>query len=148
MADGVSIEMKGIVEELKLVDKKFASAVRKQIRAAITEAGADIVAIVRVSASWSNRIPAATTMRANFTVKSAGVRIVTNRNRAPHARALEFGNHGGGGGTTFTHPVFGKGTTTQPMRPYFFKSIEKRTPAVERKFLSAIDEATRAAGFR
>jgi len=146
MGDRIEVKMQGIVQELKLVDKKFASAVRKEIRRAVTDAGTDIVGKVRAEASWSKRIPAATTIRPNFTAKSAGVRIVTNRRKAPHARPLE----GVGGGRTFTHPLFGNkdDLINQPVRPFFFKAIEKATPATERKFDAAINEALRTAGFR
>lgn len=139
----VGVDLAGINLELKSCSKKYASAVRKQIRAAVTEAGADIVAQVRREASWSTRIPAATTIRPNFTARSAGIRIVTNRRKAPHARPLEFGNKDG------NPDVLENGTGGKmPTRPFFFKAIEKTDKATEQKFLDAIDKACREAGFR
>lgn len=140
--------MRDLVAEMRLVDKKFASAVRKEIRAAITEAGAEIVAKVRASASWSSRIPGAVSLRPNFTARSAGVRIVVNRRKAPHAGIYELGNKGASDAATFTHPVFGKGEAVQATRPFFFTSIERQTPDTERRVLAAIDQACRDAGFR
>ena len=137
----VGVELAGINAELKSCSKKYASAVRKQIRAAVTEAGADIVAQVRREASWSTRIPAATTIRPNFTAKSAGIRIVTNRRKAPHARPYEMGN------VSPTELVNGTGGR-MATRPFFFTAIEKTDKATEQRFLDAIDAACREAGFR
>lgn len=155
--DGVNASMRDIVAQLKDTEKKFASAVRKQIRAGVTAAGADIVEAVRSEASWSGRIPAATTIRPNFTARSAGVRVSVNRRKAPHARTLEFGNYDASpGAATFKHPVFGRRrllgrlyvTAKQNKRPFFFKATQKQTPAMEQQFLDAIDTAVRAAGFK
>jgi len=148
MVDQVTAAMRELAAELKTTNKKFASAVRKEIRKAVTEAGADLVADVKAAASWSKRIPAATYIRPNFTARSAGIRIVVNRRKAPHARPLEMGN--GTGGSTFTHPVFGNrdDLVKQPMHPFFFKTIDGKSKQVEGKFLDAIDKACRDAKFR
>lgn len=149
MPEGISADLRGIGLELKLVDKRFASAVRKEIRTAVTNAGAEIVQKIRDESSWSTRIPGATTIRPNFSIRSAGVRIVTSRATAPHARPLEMGNQGGSEqADTFTHPTPHGGEATQAKRPFFFKSVEALTPETEAKVRLAVDLAVRAAGFR
>lgn len=78
--------------QLKNTDRKFAAATRRQVRAAVSESGAAMLADVKSRASWSSRIPAATSVKTTFSVRSAKVQIVTNAKAAPHARPLELGN--------------------------------------------------------
>lgn len=78
--------------KLKDVDKKFAAAIRKQVRLAVSEAGASTVAKVKANAGWSSRIPGAVKITTRFNTRGASVRIVVDKKRAPHARALELGN--------------------------------------------------------
>jgi len=143
MTSAIRAEMSGIAGELKSCSKKYASAVRKEIRAAVQEAGADLVGKVRAEASWSSRIPAATTIRPNFSSRRAGITIVTNRRKAPHARPYEMGNHAGGG-DTFVNGTGGR----VHVRPFFFRAIDRADKATEKRFLDAIDKACRDAGFR
>lgn len=78
--------------QLKAVDKAFASGIRKNLRAGIQAAGADVLAQVRSNASWSSRIPGATALSIRYNVKGASVRIQVDHKRAPHARPIELGN--------------------------------------------------------
>lgn len=143
MAGAIEADMRGIGEDLKVCSKKYASALRKEIRAAVNEAGADILAKARAEASWSSRIPDAMYIRPNFTARSAGIRLVVNRRKAPHARPLEFGNKDG------NPDVLENGTGGKmPTHPFFFKSVDALDGATKQKFLDAIDKACRDAGFR
>ena len=54
---------------------------------------------------------------------------------------------GVGVGRELRHPVFGKGITSQPLRPYFFSAIEAKSPGIDRKFQAAIDQVAKDAGF-
>ena len=143
MTSAIRAEMSGIAGELKSCSKKYASALRKEIRAAVQEAGADILAKAKAEASWSSRIPDATYIRPNFTSRSAGVRLVVNRRKAPHARPLEFGNKDGDP-DILTNGTGGKMAT----HPFFFKSVDALDAQTKQKFLDAIDKACRDAGFR
>ena len=78
--------------QLKTVDRRFASSVRKNLRSVIQKRGADVLGGVRAAASWSSRIPAATNLSIRYNVKGASVRIQVNHNQAPHARPYELGN--------------------------------------------------------
>ena len=160
MAAGFTSDaLRQLGQELKEVDKKFASQIRKAVRTAVTEAGADIVAEARQEASFSRRIPGAIYVRPNFSVRSAGIRIVVNRREAPHARVLEFGNYDAPPTRPFFyHPVFGHkkgirvgnvaGIAKQNKHEFFFKAIKKKDAATEKRFLDAIDAACREVGFR
>lgn len=77
---------------LKTVDVAFARAVRKQLRAAVNEAGAGVLNAVRWRASWSTRIPQATKLSTRLNPKGASIRIIVDHNQAPHARPFELGN--------------------------------------------------------
>lgn len=86
------IDLTKLSRDLKTVDKKFAAAVRKNIRVAAAEGGAELVAAVKASASWSTRIPAATSLAVTFSTRKAGARIKVDKKKAPHARPYEQGS--------------------------------------------------------
>lgn len=121
---------------------KVVNALRRNLRAAAGPAAAQ----VRSNASWSTRIPAAVAVRVAFTAKrGAGVSVVVNRRKAPHARPFE--NFGDGG--SFQHFTFGKQPIiNQTARPFFFDEMQSVMPAVERAAAAAVDEAAQAVGFR
>ena len=137
-------ELGQLARDLKDLEggKKQVAALRRNLKAAAEPAAAQ----VRRNASWSSRIPAAVAVRVAFTAKKgAGMSVVVNRNKAPHARPFE--NDGSGG--TFEHYVFGgPGKATQVARPFFFREMEGVMPDVEKAAMNAVDEAAKAAGFR
>jgi hypothetical protein len=147
MVDRVHIEMREVVTRLKTYDRVFASSVRKQIRSAITAAGTDLVSRVRGAAlaQGLHQAAAATSIRANFSARSAGVRIVTARRKSPEAGLYEIGNKGGSPGPgTFKN---GTGGVIRK-RPFFFTTMQRADAATEQKFLDAIDAAVREADTR
>lgn len=130
-----------------MVSKTFASSLRKELRAAVTELGADHVARVKSAATSEglHRAADAVYIRPNFSLKSAGVRIVVSRAKAPYARPMEMGNQGGSESeTTFRN---GKGGV-QAKRPFFFGTLKKLEPMDEAAFVTAADIICREAGFR
>ena len=133
--------------ELKLVDKTLASAVRRNVRTATNQAGAEVVNLARSNASWSSRIPSATRLTVSFATRSWGVSMTTSKTRAPNARPLEMGSRGNR--AVDRHPVFGRDVwVDQPTRPYFFPAVEALTPKMMRRIEAAIDAAIREAGFK
>lgn len=143
---GLSADLSGLGAQLKEVDAKFASAVRRRIRAVVQESGKDILEAMKRSASWSTRIPDATNLRTSFGVRSSGVTVATSARKAPHARPYEGVNGDG----MFRHPLFGdrQDWIEQHTRPFFFASSDEATPEVEKHIDEAIDEAIREAGFK
>jgi len=119
--------------KLKAVPKEARAAVRKAVR----EAGVDLTQAVRGAASWSSRIPGATTMKVGFGARSAGVRIAVSARRAPHAKVHEFPNNR----ATIRHPVFGDrdAWVNQPAHPFFRKTVNANRRAVVAKIEKAID---------
>ena len=170
MAEDLHIDMEELAREIRLVDKKFASAVKRNLRKAVTEAGAEVTAAVKARASWSKgtvrpddkegkssgrtSIPAATSLAMSFGAEKVSVRVKVNAKKAPHARPLEFGTKGNPGMNR--HPVFvkkgqkvAKGRwVNQPTREFFFSAAEALTPTIERKIQTAIDTIAIDAGFK
>lgn len=141
----VNIDAEGLrqlVADMKELEggKAQVAALRRNLKAA-AEPAADQV---RQNASWSTRIPAAVGVRVAFTARNVGVTVFVNRKKAPGARPIENDSAFG----SFTHPVFGHGSTSQAAKPFFFDQIEQHLPAVERAASEAIEEAARTAGFR
>lgn len=79
-------------KQLKTVDRKFANAIRANLRSGVKAAGAGVLNGVKAGASWSSRIPAATKLTVRYSTKGASIRIIVDHNKAPHARPLEVGN--------------------------------------------------------
>jgi hypothetical protein len=137
-------ELAGFVRDMKQLEggKRQVAALRRNLKAAAEPAAAQ----VRRNASWSSRIPAAVAVRVAFTAKrGAGVSVFVGRKTAPHARPIEnFGSAG-----SFQHFTWGTPPiVTQQARPFFFDEMASVMPEVEKAALEAIDEATKAAGFR
>lgn len=134
--------------QLKLMDKTMATAIRKNIRTAVSEAGTEIVAKARSNASWSSRIPDAIRMRVSFSARGAGVSVVASKARAPHGRPYEMGSKGTQG--ELKHPVFGnrKVWVSEAARPFFFPAVRSATPKMIRDMDRVISDAAREAGFK
>lgn len=154
-------------KHIKTLDRAMATSVRKQIRTGITRAGADLISAVRAEASWSSRIPGAVSLKTSFGARSAGVTVVVNAKRAPHARPLEFGNknvpqvshlslrHRAPAGRALRHPVFPDPTKTrdewiwvdQEIHPFFFAGVAAATPLVEARMRKVLDDVAADLGF-
>jgi hypothetical protein len=133
----VGTDLSTVSAALRKTDKAFASSVRRNLRAAVREEGQATLAEIRARASWSSRIPSATSIAITLGVKSASVRIRVDKKKAPHARPFEKGNDGG----RLRHPVFGRGGwATEPTRPFFFSAIGSRDPAITKRFNDVIDK--------
>ena len=148
MAGDLHVDMQELAREVRLVDKKFATALRSNMRKAVSESGSEITAAVRAEASWSKRIPGATSLATSFGAKKVGVQVKVNAKKAPHGRPLESGSKGNP--NTNRHPVFGKKGrwVDQPTRPFFFAVAKAMTPRVEGKIQAAIDTVAIEAGFK
>ena len=150
MPSAFSSNMREITAELKSMDRRCATGVRRAIRVVVTEAGASTTAAIKAKASEQGLVQAsaATAMRVSFSVRSGGAKITTNQRRARYARALERGSQGSGGGFN-RHPVFGRPVyVNQPTRPYFFGAAEAQEPVSEEKLIAAVEAACVEAGFR
>lgn len=94
MPDGLSIQadLNSARAFMRDLDKKAAAVIRKEVRAAVSAAGTELISDMQKRASWSSRIPAATTLKTSFSDSKSNVSIRTDKKKAPHARPLEFGN--------------------------------------------------------
>ncbi|GLY81839.1 HK97 gp10 family phage protein [Actinoallomurus iriomotensis] len=117
-------ELQQLIRDLEQVPP----AIRREFRSGgMLRAARPALQEVRHRASWSTRIPGATTMSL-ATGSRAGVRIRVSAARAPHARPYE---HGGSPGT-FRHPVYGNRRNWQPQaaRPFLRPGVEAARPQV------------------
>lgn len=129
---------------------------RGEVRKALREGGASLLADARSRASWSRRIPGALYLRTTFTGRNAGVRIGVNRKRAPHARPYEGlvarARDGRGGG--FRHPVFARGESrrsrvwvTSPYRPFLAPAADANREQVLSRLFAAVDGVLQRRGY-
>ena len=165
MPGDLHVNMEEMAREMKLLEKSIAANIRRNLRKAVTESGAQITAAIKAEASWSKgsphkgqpgrtSIPAATSLAMSFGAQKVTVQVKTSAKKAPHARPLEFGTKGNPGANR--HPVFvkkgqpvAKGRwVNQPTREFFFSAAEAMTPAAERKIQTAIDAIAFEAGFK
>ena len=154
MPGDLHVNMEEMAREMKLLEKSIATNIRRNLRKAVTESGAEITAAIKAQASWSKRIPGATSLAMSFGAQKVTVQVKTSAKKAPHARPLEFGTKGNPGMNR--HPVFvkkgrpvAKGRwVNQPTREFFFSAAEAMTPVVERKIQTAIDAIAFEAGFK
>lgn len=122
---GVQADLTQLNQQLKEVDKKFAAAVKKNLRLAVSTAGSDLISAMRSEASWSSRIPGATSMAVSFGAKKSSIRIKVDHKKAPHARPLELGNK-----TTFSEDIINQHGG--------FKTVNGRRVAVNRNIYKAM----------
>lgn len=141
MATGTA-ELRKFIAEFE----KLPGDIRREIRPRLRRTGESAVADVRLRASWSTRIPAATKLRTSLAQRTAGIAIEVDRHKAPHARPYEHGGRPG----TFRHPLFGnrKHWYVQPARPFLVPGARPHFERVDREIFDAVDEAAREAGFR
>ena len=162
MPGDLHVNMEEMAREMRLLEKSVAANIRRNLRKAVTESGAEITAAIKARASWSKglphkgqpgrtSIPAATSLAMSFGAQKVTVQVKTNAKKAPHARPLEFGTNGNPG--VNRHPVFAKkgrkvARVNQPTREFFFSAAAAMTPAAERKIQTAIDAIAFEAGFK
>lgn len=140
---GIGVDLRSVSAQLRGTDKKFAAAVRREIRLALSQAGADMVGLVREAASWSSRIPDAVSVKTSFSATRGRAEVIVDAKKAPEARPLE-----GAGKGTFRHPVFGSDTwVEQQTHPFFFPAAAQVAPQVSRDMEAALDKIARDAGF-
>jgi hypothetical protein len=116
-----------------------------RLRPAMREAGQTLLADARRRASWSTRIPSAMRLATSFTKRRAGVSLVVDRRRAPHARPYE----GITGNRTFRRPVFGNRErwVVADTRPFAAPAVDLHGPRAVAAVNRVVDEAAVAAGF-
>ena len=95
MPGDLHVNMEEMAREMKLLEKSIATNIRRNLRKAVTESGAEVTAAIKAQASWSKRIPAATSVAMSFGAERVSVRVKVNAKKAPHARPFEFGNANG-----------------------------------------------------
>ena len=125
---GMSTNLDHINLQMKQMDKSFAAAVKKNLRAAVAESGVELVSAIRAEAAWSSRIPGATSIATTFGVKAASIRVRVDKRKAPHARPLEMGNS-----TTFSEKVINANGG--------FKTVNGRRVAVNRSVYKAMKQS-------
>lgn len=147
----VHVDLKQVASQLRGTDRKFAAAIRREIRNTLSQSGSELVTQVRQNASWSSRIPSATSVKTAFSATRGRAEIVVDSKRAPHARPLEMGSKGSGGAFV-RHPVFDSDKpatrwATMPTRPFFQPAVDHLAPVVSRRMEEDLDKIARAAGF-
>lgn len=142
----VSFTLEGVdgVRSLAARFGRMPEDLRRELRPALRAAATPILSDMKARAGYSTRIPGAIRMTVSFDSRRGGIRFRVNADRAPHARVLERGNHGGRA-ETFRHPVFGDTDrwVSQPTRPFFFPALQAGRPAVRRNILTAVRKVTR-----
>jgi hypothetical protein len=149
-----SSDLYKLTKQLENVDKKLATAMKREMR----QVAEPIRSRVAAEASWSKRIPKATKVSTRFTAKTQQVIITVNRAQAPHARPLE--NDGKEG--FFTHPIPVKAASTrrgrlkqavkshtvkQRSRPFFAKGISSQDHRIDAAIEAVARDFERQAGF-
>lgn len=122
---------------------------RQELRPRLKEAGEVIASEARSNASWSTRIPGAIRVQALFGRLTGGVVVKVDRNKAPHARALEGITARRGAlsrttGGTFRHPVFGDRDVwvDQPTRPFLAPAVVAKQGDTRDRVADAVRAAT------
>jgi hypothetical protein len=118
-------------------------AVQKTMRPAVLEAGRPVLEQMKANASWSTRIPGATSMTASSA--SPGVTFRVNSTKAPHARPIEHDGQAG----TFRHPVYGnrKVWVSQVARPFFYRAVTEQADQVAERIGDAVMRVAEQHGF-
>ena len=146
MSASFSIELsqglRTLVADLGKMDPALRADLRKRFRAI----GQVVLDDARRRASWSSRIPAATSLRTSTMASSAGIMLRVNAARAPHARPYEGIDSRGG---SFRHPVFGNRDVwvAQQHRPFLFPAAQAHRAEVTEAAIEAVKTAARAARF-
>lgn len=127
---------------------RFPEDLRKRLPPKMRQVSQPLLMDARRRASWSKRIPAALRIATSFTRRQAGVSLVANRTKAPHARVYE----GIRGNADFRHPVFPRFGrrevwVEQRTRPFAQPAADLHGASAVRAVNEAVDEAAHAAGY-
>lgn len=126
---------------------KFPDDIRKALRPAMREAAQPVLGDARRRSGWSTRIPKALRLAVSFTKRQAGVSVVVDKTKAPHARAHE----GIRGNSTFRHPVFQRANRNvwveQSTRPFLVPAADMHGRRVVEAVNRAVDDAASKAGY-
>ena len=147
MSASFSIELsqglRTLVADLGKMDPALRADIRKRFRAI----GKSVLDDARQRASWSSRIPGATTLRTSTSASTAGITLRVSSAKAPHARPYE--GIGGSRGGTFRHPVFGNRDVwvAQQQRPFWVPAAQAHRTEVTEAAVEAVKTAARAARF-
>lgn len=134
-------ELQQLVKDLGKVPPEL----RKALRPALKKAANPILADAKRRAAFSTRIPKAIRVSVTYSKKKAGVRLVVNQKRAPHARPLEnLGQRG-----TFRHPLFGNyhRWTDQLARPFLFPAVFAHAEDVSKAVDATVEQVAKDLGF-
>jgi hypothetical protein len=120
---------------------------RATLRVGFRTAGGLAARRAQVNASWSRRIPGSIIVRPLTGVRSAGVFLRTNSNRAPHARAYE--GLGRRANRFFRHPVFGNRDVwvDEATRPFLVPAVDDTRDDATAAAVAAVNAAARAGRF-
>lgn len=141
-------DLRDVARKLAEVDPKLRTILRRELQ----KAGEGARDTIRGEASWSERIPPATTVKVYFGARTQGVAVVTSVMRAPEARPLDHGGRGG----FFRHPVFANGAETrqewtwvsQKARPFFEPGADKyERTGFDARVEAIAEDVAIAAGF-
>lgn len=137
----------GRQELLRLIEDfgKIPLEVRRELRPKIREVTGPTVAKVKANASWSSRIPGATTTKVALG-KRPGIRINVNSKLAPHARPFEHGGQSG----FFRHVVFGNRRVwvVQRARPFLYGPVAADASSLAQQIADVVPEVASRHGFR
>lgn len=124
---------------------KLPAEMRKEMRPALKASANAPLMAARRNASWSSRIPGATTITTSFTKRAAGVGLKVNKNKAKQARAYE--NMGKPG--QFRTKVFGNDAwVSRTARPFLWPAAEPWLETVDKTVGEVVDTAAHKYGFR
>lgn len=137
---------------------KIPPELRRQMRPAMRRAALPILEDAKNRASWSSRIPGAIGIRTSFQAgPRAGVRLVVDAKKAPHARPFEMGSKKNGR-DVLRHPVFADAANklreewtwvSMKTRPFFFPAARAGIDqAREQAQIAVLRAAREAGGFR
>lgn len=134
-------ELNRFVREIGKMPKDLA----KQARPMMRRSGQEALAEAKSNASWSTRIPGATKLSVRFSKRFSGIAIVTNKNRAPHARPIENAGKTG----TFRHRNFGRNDwSVQRAQPFQAPVAKKWFLKIDREIGKVVDDVIRPYGFK
>ena len=125
---------------------KLPVEIRRELRPLLKKVGQPALLAARRNASFSARIPKATKLSISLTKRGAGMKLVTSRILADHARALEHRGQEG----MFRHPVNKAKTVwvSQPAQPFLLPAVVPITKNIDQEIGKIVDQVARSHGFR